>query len=356
MNPTMTPEEFAAMANTDDTIPIPANDDWKTDAALRRIERRMIRDENNPAGFAAFCQAVLAVGITDAGNMLFIELGGVINGLRRLKPCDNDTVRILFEKTRRAIHDLPDGPRKERLDGLWDYNAGIFARENGEYDLAARSQESGAKKAEQAGNREGAAICAFTAAVEWVNHALVTDHGLAQAVQRLLDTQNNMATVPPTSNEYHWVMFNAPAHRIVATFWAGVQYDQLDIDIQTLRQLHTNDPNMAQAHESTLAVCSAIHALAKGDTDRASLLAQGVIYHHTDEVHPDYLATAHLVLARITLFRISGHRGSNLSHNQEDVHRQYKSIINLPQEGAFQVRAVARRELAGINDTDRNAD
>ena len=344
----MTPEEFAAMANADDTVPVPANDDWKTDAALRRIERQMIREENNPTGFAAFCQAILAVGITDAAIKLFIELGGVINGLRRVKPCDKGAVRRLFEETRVAIDALPDGPRKERLDGLWDYNAGIFARENGEYDLAARSQESGAKKAEQAGNKEGAAICAFSATVEWVNHAMVTGQGLAQAIQRLLDQRNDMADVSPTSNEYHWVTLNAPVHRITATFWAGMQYNQLDADIQTLRQLHTDDPNLAQAHEATIAMCAAINSLAKGDMEHAINLAQSVIDGHGDKVHPDYLATAHLVLARIALSRISGHGGSH----QENAHSQYEAIINLRQESSHQVRAVARRELTGIKGTD----
>lgn len=352
----MTPEEFAAMANADDTVPVPSNDNWKTDAELRRIERRMIREDNNPAGFAAFCQAVLAVGITDAAIKLFIELGGVINGLRRLKPCDKNIVRRLFEETRVAINALPDGLRKNRLDGLWDYNAGIFARENGEYDLAARSQESGAKKAEQAGNKEGAAICAFTATVEWVNHALVTGQGLAQAIQRLLNPQNNLADVPPSSNEYHWVTLNAPVHRITATFWARVQYDRLDADIKMLRKLHTDDPDLAQAHdEATIAVCAAIHFLAKGDLTHAGHMAQGVIDGHAGKIHPDYLATARLILARIALSHINERGGLNLPCYQETCN-QYKAAIDLPEEGAFQVRAVARRELAGLNGTDGSAD
>lgn len=349
----MTPKEFAAMANADDTVPVPTNDDWKTDAELRRIERKIVREEDNPAGFAAFCQAILTVGITDAAIKLFIKLGGVINGLRRLKPCDKNIVRRLFEETRVAINALPDGPRKERLDGLWDYNAGIFARENGEYDLAARSQESGAKKAEHAGNKEGAAICAFTATVEWINHALVTGHGLAQAIQRLLDPQNDLAAVPPTSNEYHWVTLNAPVHRITATFWANVQYDRLGTDIQTLQKLHTNDLNLFRRQESAIVVCAAIGFLAKGDLELARHSAEKVIDGHAGKTHPDYLATAHLVLARIAWFRLLNKRGS---FNIPVTCNRYKSIIDLPEEGAFQVRAIARRELARLNGADGNAD
>lgn len=334
MNEIKTPTEFAALANADDTNPTP--NDWVTDAELRKVERRMIREENNPAGFATFCQSVIKIGIIDTAIMLLIMLGGVINGLRRIKPCDKDTVRRLFEETRQAIDALPDGPRKNRLDSLWDYNAGIFARENGEYDLAARSQENGAKKAEQAGNKEGAAICAFTATVEWVNHALVTGHGLAQAIQRLLDPQNNLAAVPPNSNEYHWVTFNAPVHRITATFWAGVNYNQFEADIQTLYQLPQSNPKLAQAQATTIAVCSAINFLAKGDWTQSHNLAQGIIDGPTDKIHPDYLATAHLVLARIAFSQ----------NRQEEARRHLQNIINLPLEGAHQVRAIAQRELA----------
>lgn len=138
----------------------------------------------------------------------------------------------------------------------------------------------------------------------------------------------------------------------MATFWAGVQYDRLGTDLQTLRQLHTNDPNLFRSQESTLAVCYAIDLLAMGDLTHAGNMAQSVIDGHAGNVHPDYLATAHLIFARIAWSRIS--KGGSL--NIPETCNRYKTIIDLPEEGAFQVRAIARRELARLNGADGNAD
>lgn len=315
-----TVETFANFADFDDTIPVPSPNEWRTDLVLRQIEREM----NDPAGFAAFCVAVLAVGvITDVATIILLRLLGVANGLCRVRPCDTKTVLRMLEQLHPEIEATSNRPRRERLDSLWYYNAGMFFRDQGMYKLAAELQENSATRAKANGDMQGWAIGRFCAAVDRVNQALLTGKGIKNALQRLRGeaSKNLVRHIPPTSNEYHWVVLNAPIHRILAHFWADENYRLMCRDWMTL-DLKESQPELAKTHARAIQICNMIFI---GSQDMEM----------NDQTCSEDTAEQK---ASIMLFNAS------FCAIDTDGYSIYNKIIDIPEEGAQQVRAVAHRK------------
>lgn len=321
-----TDESFATFANADETTPVPTPNEWRTDFELRQIEREMIREQKDPAGFAAFCFSVLALGvITDVATTILLRLLGVVNGLRRVRPCHTKGVLHLLEQIEPEIEALRNGPRKDRLNILWYYNAGIFFRDQGLYTLAAELQENSATRAKASGDMQGWAIGRFCATVERVNHALKTGKGIKKTLQRLRgDASKNLVKyVPATGTEYHWVVLNAPIHRIMAHYWANESYLMMCRDWMMLLNLKERQPELAKAHARAIQICNV-------------MFTGGLGMMTMDKIHPEdtieQKASILLVRARLAII-------NDLSMIL------LKEIIDLPEDGVQQVRAVARRKL-----------
>lgn len=331
--------EIARFMDDDTTEPTDGDrNKWLSDVRLRALESKVVQGEAKFGEFANLCwHAGLKTYKPHAHALLGL---GYLNGERRkLDDRDDQLIGVLIRGFVMEIAALPDGPRKDRLEGLLDYHCGIYARVVGDYRLAASLQHKSAEKAEQSGDMGGFAISSFCEAVELVSAALVDGNTRIirwrlenlKAAGRFLQDVADEASRDPTMAR--WLGLNLPVHLIFAYFWANEWMDPLYTGalLQMLEQYVAVPENAA--HVPVQQLCRAIQT---NDHRIVQKVWDGEV---VGETHPECKATAGLFLARAEQYDVEG--GFDY----------YDAVINM--DGPCHVvRAVARRELYSLKNPD----
>lgn len=220
-----------------------------------------------------------------------------------------------------------------RLNELLFYHQGIVHRRMGHYHLAATAQTLAVDCAKKAGSPERAAICQFVVAVECVNEELCHDSLALSELEGLRTEAGHVRETLADATDpmlVQWRDANIPAHVLVAHIWTCKDYLERPQDERQIMSL-TGDLADQFKHWMGIAAASrAFHGRHFGDVDG---IIDAVI---AENRHVDTTATALLMKARATLA-------------DEVARRTLQQIIDLPAEGAHQVRAVARRELQALS-------
>lgn len=212
-----------AVAKSDKTEP-PC---WRLNEVLGGVERLVLNEQDNPALYAQICGAALYNLLEQGDNTEELAVRtllslGVINGRRRVDGQNPDEIQRWFSVTRRAIDSLPDGPRKDRCQSFWSYQAGVFMARNGFYADAAKNQE---QEADNIKNTPAArAVAAYLAIVYSTWDAMVS--GLVNKVVENIHFLKTQALpklqegVKGSSMELQWGGCNGPFHALQAMILA----------------------------------------------------------------------------------------------------------------------------------------
>ncbi|MDP3741672.1 MAG: hypothetical protein Q8R08_05120 [bacterium] len=331
---------IAETLDADLTEPIPDRDQWLGETALRRLESRVVQTEQLYSEFAVVCEHAHKIASrADVRELLRL---GTINGLRRFPEdkLQDKLIRGLVAVARDNINELEESPRKHRLLSLWAYHAGIYASVIGDYRLAAESQDLSANLVEAAGDMKAAVISTFRGSVERVNDALVNHpEKVRDAMARMSEAgeklKEALGSIPDDPTSARWLLLNLPLHNLTSHFWVNETYDGTN-DYRLLKELAFRDPKLALTEAASIAVAYAIHALNLREMERASQLATAVIEDIlSSRPLPMYIATAHLIHARIAQARAGGDEEAKL-------HLQAATKVK---GEAHQVRAIADRML-----------
>lgn len=324
--------------DSDGTQPINHRDEWVGEVDLRGFESLVVQKGQLYREFADFCLEAENLSRIDEIRALF-QLGR-INGLRRMVETErpDQLIRDLLEQSWPKIRNLNDSARKTRLQSLWLYHSGEYAYVVGDYDLAATSHERGADLAKMSGDIKSMVIARFCATVDCVNLALLNDFGNIDVILAKMRAAgvhlDSVLKAEKDETSIRWSGLNVPIHRIVLHFLAKKEYTGLDDDFNRLTNLRRLDPELYEAHKSTIAVVHGIVMLNKGYLAPARSFAKDVVEGHryTTQPSPEYLATAHLVLAQVAIKSAADPR----SHLEDAV---------AVKGSAHQVRAIAQRAL-----------
>ncbi len=333
-------QEIAEFLDRDNSEPVPHRDDWTGEKALRDLESIVLQKYQLYQAFADVCDRAHNLA-KNASVRALLQLGQ-INGLRRLPETKrpDELLGALFEEAWNSINGLADSSWKARLASLWFYNTGIYARVTGDYALAFTAQERSADLAETVGDKKTALLSRFCTMVERINLALVENLDSENIgalltemcrVGKQLDNALKGMTEDPTA--VRWFYFNVPLHRLVSHFWAGRQYDDWADAYPRLFEGRVYDQEFFDANQSSVEVALAISSWNTGRLENAVICATNVIQGHLGSPpSPEYVATAHLILAKVAIAR---------SENAEQHFRAASTI----EGSAHQVRAIARRAL-----------
>lgn len=325
--------ELLQLAATDQTDP----PEWALDLELRRLEKAIVHEDKDPTRFAYVCCEAYTKTETPTSKSLF-ELGWM-NGERRKNPCATWTVHLLIDKARGEIEALEPSARRTRLSELLFYHTAIFARNEGQYVLAAEMQKKAADEAEKAGNNGGAAIARFSEKVELVNQALLEGSGAQDLLAELVLAGQNLPTlIPKESPEFvRWVHFNGPVHRLVGHFLAGEASSSTDhADGKHLDQLYNLDFVFVKQQEGIYFLAFAIQAYGRGDYCCSYALARAAVMANAPV---EYAITTHILLAELALER----------DDEETAKAELMTALSVSQSGGHQARAVASRILGALD-------
>lgn len=333
--------EFVILLENDKTEPVPNNDSWLGEKKFRDLEQpsflpRLFRE------YEDLCEK--AEKMTSEPTVRALFQINRINGLRRLPEGerDDDLIRRLFEEVDGSLQNLEDSPRKNRLLQLRHYHAGTFFRVIGDYLSAAESLDHSAELAETSGNIKAAVISRFIAAFERVKHALVNEpESLKAELTKELSAGKTFYETLDTEHDIdstRFKLFSGPNQLILSHFWANEQYDS-QADRKRLNQLESVNPEFFSQRESDISATLAAEAWIRGNLEQARQLAEKVINRIFGKFnYPEFIATANLLLGRIAA--AEGRKEEAKQHFQDTI---------VVQGSVHQVRAIAERELNGLN-------
>lgn len=306
----------------DTTQPVSKPENWKAAEMLLNLEFVMTHKDRLYQEFADLCRDIRKNSTDETVRCLFLL--GQINGLCRLpygqRP--NKTIRDMFDASDRLIQTFASCPRGRYLLSLWWFYAGANNRIIGEYFQSAKAYKESAHFAEFNGDTKIVAIARFCAAAEDVNNALVKDvNSVMPALANLRSAETLVKQVLTEKalgqSDVLWLHLIIPMNMIIFHFWGGVNdksYDSLS-DVTQCLELSTLDYQLFLSYQPTINTVAAVHALNhgvlalnKGDRAQsqkdfvfASLLAESVIENRLGPSPlPEYVATAHLVLAQVS--------------------------------------------------------
>ncbi|MEK7644503.1 MAG: hypothetical protein AAB390_04345 [Patescibacteria group bacterium] len=254
-----------------------------------------------------------------------------VNGLRRQPGLwDIKAVTRLLEQTQDMILGLPDGTRRDRLNELECYHAGLVYREAGDYEKAIEAQVKSASFAHDMARR---AISHFCATVEYCHHGLVTGDStiMADALCHLMMSSERLEGFHdnPDLTVRQWLEANGPAHRLYAHDLTGRSYAGHLADLHQMCNLSVEHRD---TYSSWTAALQALEFWRLSDYAKATLYATKCLEHGTFLIVP-YLI-AQLVLARVAVRMNQPEIGVGI----------YLALIYTPSHGGDFVRALAKRE------------
>ena len=299
-------QEIAESLDRDQSDPLHDRDNWLGEKDLRDFESVVVQKLGLYQIFAYICQMAYRFSGIESVRALFLL--GQINGSRRLPYGDrpDGIITQLFAQSREKIEKLDESPRKTRLNSLWSYHAGIYAREIGNFKLAAESQEQSADFAEKSGDIRSAVISCFCGYVDSVNQALIYGACCVGHLVGLRITRNRLngvlgQTGDPT--DIRWLYLNCPYGMLISHFLGGRTYDSTE-EFRRLCELDKQDSVLAEAHKSSIGIAFAIHALNQMDFRNSKSMAEAIILDEDSSVTPEQLAIAHLIIKKVADWRI----------------------------------------------------
>lgn len=332
--------ELVELGQTDKTEPVPGNRDaWVLDLTLRQLEGATLQKGQGDR-FANICQAVRDQSMDP--HVRGLMLLGVLNHVRRPDSPRIAETDAVVRQANEEFATLTPCPRTKRLVEFLTYQVGIFAGEQGHFQLAAETQTKAAEYAEANGNVAGAVICRYMAAYEALRQGIISDFDTTDNLAYMLYEQRDelAENVPEGTPEQRWDLLNAAIDMLVVYYWLDTRYENWGSEMLKLARFETCHPDVAKDNAGAIAVAKATaYRQTKFHTNHgdAMAIAEHVI---TNPVNtpPDYLATAHLILARF-----------HDEYNNAELERQHlEAILALP-AGAHAVKAIAKRELAELN-------
>lgn len=331
--------ELVELGKTDTTEPKPGDRDaWILDLTLRKLEGATLQMGQGQR-FADICGAVRRHSADP--HVRGLMLLGMLNYYRRPGSLDITATEAIVEQANKEFTALTPCPRTKRLVEFLTYQVGIFAGEQGHFQLAAETQTNAAKYAEANGNVTGAVICRYMAAYEALRQGIVNgDDTTDNLAYMLYEQRDELAeNVPKGAPEQRWDLLNTAIDMLVVFYWLDKQYENWASEMLKVARFETCYPEVAKDNAGAIAVAKAtIYRQAKFQTnhDDAMAIAEHVIT-NPGNTPPDYVATAHLILARL-----AAEFGSTVLERHH-----LEAIIALP-TGAHAVKAIATRALAKL--------
>lgn len=291
----------------------------------------------DPARYARIC--ALAFELTDSGERRATFALERVNGERRVRGTWDMAATLQSLEDAKQLIAMVSEPRRNRLEELRRYHAGIVYREGGLYERAAEEQEQAAASAP---DPVTAQISRFCATAERGHHALVTgDHDLMASTLEtarlagdgLMKFDLTNFAEPIRGTLIRWQVADRRAHLLYLHYLAGLTYDGYERDMDEF--LTALPDGLAKTYTHWRLALGAVNALTVGQLHAATALADETIALDT---YAATTALAKLVLARVA--SAEGLKGVAKSH--------LTSVTYQPGHGGHFVRAVASRELAAL--------
>ncbi len=315
------------------------------DKTLRAVENATVTQRGMNERFRAICRWGYSTTAVNAAKAMFLI--GQINGLRRMDlsgQAVKDKIVELARETDNWIQYQAEGPTKDRQIELLSYNMAEFGRKCGSLDAAALAQQKAAALARKNGDIERALICEYSAADNWIHDAII--NGLEEDVLlEVLEEAREAAIalqqgIDPDGDLDHWATLNMPYSRIINSYLTGIDYDEYEEDLATLKGFKEIDPVMAEEHEGAMALCMATKALKEGWPQAAYMAAKTIVDGQVKGTTEEgCMVTAQLILADIQV----------ADGETQRARKGLSGIVESTGEGIHHVIAVAKRRLEALD-------
>lgn len=313
---------------------------WDADRLVQMIDSWVVVCLSLPAVFADVGRLVFEQ-VKDLPEMAALARLIIFRGKRMLpldRPAEYELVQMAVE-LEKEIALLPDGPRKRRLQLLFNYNCGVFCDACGRFDLAATIQEQSRAEAAGLGDSAGAAVAAFCAAFYQLKYLLC--QGDAEGIKKYFDITlaafgELVKATRGSSLEMQWGSRNGPVQMIEICAWLDLSPPQLQSWVDTARAA---TEKVGTGPDSVAAFVAAIDKVHHNDPqaeDALRALAEAQV--QGSAAANELVATGLLILVRRAL--AAGRR----EEAQEFVGR-----MNAAEQGAQHVLAIARRLLTATS-------
>ena len=326
-------EEVVTMAKNDRTMPNPKNlrERWETDVLFRRIDAKVIGEQDDPAAYAEIGRRVLA-GVQFLPEMAVLARLAILRG-ERLLPLTPEQVQLVFDLSgdlKTAISALRDGTRKQRCLELYLYHLGVFYDACGRFDLAAETQEWAAKEAGEGSS--SAAISLFLSAVYRLKSALVAGKPSDELEALFFDLEGEKSrrlaeALHGSDLEVQWVEGNCPIHMILACVWLNWPHAKWENWVLTA---FAAAEKLGKAWEPGAEFVRAAY-MERCDDPQATKALEAIAANNDNP--NEIRATALLLLARRAF------RAGNVDEAK-------KIIEQMPEQGAQHVRAIAEHMVS----------
>lgn len=265
-------------------------------------------------------------------------------------------VEHLLDYIPRILPAVSPADRKARLTELYWYHTGLVFHLLGKFDRAAEAQHKAADFARARGNEQSAIICDAQGAYESACGAIARNNTdeIATALNVLRLQSSRLDELDDsTETNSRWKYGNGPVHRMVMHFLGGVEYEALDEDYWSVKDMQTDLRGVFAGWIEVVEQIRNLMHLSKGQgvRIRRGVKIDDTTFTHCVDVEERAAALIFMATAVARGMPVAcppgccGRGEVANTQRREYAGRIYQQVVDFPEHGAEVFRAVARREI-----------